>query len=194
VQLTFQGDLVSDLLFEVQEKVGALPLLQFTLDQLFQRRSGNQLTLHSYREIGGVKGALAKQAETTYAALPSEEHRSLARVLFLRLIDPGMTEHDTTRRRAALSEFSLVPATQTRLLAETIEAFTTARLLTSNTIAGVPTVEVSHEALIREWARLSDWLHEAREDIRFQQSLSEDVAEWEQRDKPSDRLYRGYQF
>ena len=194
VQLTFQGDLVSDLLFEVQGRVGALPLLQFTLDQLFQRRSGHQLTLQSYREIGGIKGALAKQAETTYAALPSEEHRRLARVLFLRLIDPGMTEHDTTRRRAAFSEFLLVPATQTRLLAETIEAFTAARLLTSNTIAGVPTVEVSHEALIREWARLSGWLREAREDIRFQQSFSEDVAEWEQRDRPRDRLYRGSQL
>ncbi len=194
VQLTFQDDLVSDLLFEVQGKVGALPLLQFTLDQLFQMRSGHQLTLQSYREIGGVKGALAKQAETTYAALPSEEHRRLARVLFLRLIDPGMTEHDITRRRATFSEFLLVPDTQTRLLAETIEAFTTARLLTSNTIAGVPTVEVSHEALIREWARLSDLLSEAREDIRFQHSFSEDVAEWEQRDKPRDRLYRGSQL
>jgi transcriptional regulator with XRE-family HTH domain len=194
VQLTFQGDLVSDLLFEVQGMVGALPLLQFTLDQLFQRRSGHQLTLQSYREIGGVKGALAKQAETTYAALPSEEHRRLARVLFLRLIDPGMTEHDTTRRRAALSEFSLVSTTQTRLTAETIEAFTASRLLTSNTIAGIPSLEVSHEALIREWARLFDWLSESREDIRFQQSLSEDVAEWEQRDKPRDRLYRGSQL
>src|SRR6266536_3107347 len=194
VQLSFQGDLVSDLLFDVQGKVGALPLLEFTLDQLFQRRSGNQLTIQSYHEIGGVKGALAKQAETTYATLPSEEHRRLARVLFLRLIDPGMTEHDTTRRRATFSEFLLVPATQTRLLAETIEAFTTARLLTSNTIAGAPTVEISHEALIREWARLSDWLSEAREDIRFQQSLSVDVAEWAQRDRPRDRLYRGSQL
>ena len=90
VQLTFQGDLVSDLLFEVQGRVGALPLLQFTLNQLFQRRSGHQLILQSYREIGGIKGALAKQAETTYAALPSEEHRRLACVLFLRLIDPQL--------------------------------------------------------------------------------------------------------
>ena len=194
VQLTFQGDLVSDLLFEVQGMVGALPLLQFTLDQLFQKRSGHQLTLQSYSEIGGIKGALAKHAETTYAALPSEEHRRLARVLFLRLIDPGMTEHDITRRRAALSEFSLISATQTRKMVETIEAFTASRLLTSNTIAGIPSLEVSHEALIREWARLFDWLREAREDIRFQQSLSEDVAEWEQRDKPRDRLYRGTQL
>ncbi len=60
VQLTFEGDLVGDLLFEVQGQVGALPLLQFTLDQLFQQRSGHLLTLKAYQEIGGVKGALAK--------------------------------------------------------------------------------------------------------------------------------------
>ena len=88
VQLTFEGNLVGDLLFEVQGQVGALPLLQFTLDQLFQRRSGRQLTLSAYREIGGVKGALTKQAEETYATLPSDEHRKLARALFVRLIDP----------------------------------------------------------------------------------------------------------
>jgi hypothetical protein len=107
VRLTFEGDLVGDLLFEVQNQVGALPLLQFTLDQLFQHRNGCQLTLFAYRELGGVKGALKKQAEKTYTALPSEEHRKLARALFMRLIDPGITEQDTTRRRAALSELSL---------------------------------------------------------------------------------------
>src|SRR5207245_10250548 len=112
-RLTFEGDLVGDLLFEVQGQVGALPLLQFTLDQLFQRRSGSQLTLSAYRELGGVKGALTRQAEETYAALPSDEHRKLARALFVRLIDPGASEQDTTRRRAAFSEFSLPEVGQT---------------------------------------------------------------------------------
>ena len=101
VQLTFEGDLVGDLLFEMQGQAEALPLLEFTLDQLFQRRHGHQLTLEAYQEIGGVKGALVKQAESTYTSLPSEEHRRLARTLFLRLIEPGATEQDTTRRRAA---------------------------------------------------------------------------------------------
>ena len=109
VQLTFEGNLVGDLLFETQGQVGALPLLQFTLDQLFQRRREHQLTLQAYHEMGGVKGALAKHAESTYAALPSEEHRRLARALFLRLIEPGATEQNTTRRRAAFSEL-LLPA------------------------------------------------------------------------------------
>ena len=84
VQLTFEGNLVGDLLFEMQGQAGALPLLQFSLEQLFERRSDHHLTLSAYHEIGGVRGAVAKHAETTYISLPSEEHRKLARVLFLR--------------------------------------------------------------------------------------------------------------
>jgi Novel STAND NTPase 1/TIR domain/Trypsin-like peptidase domain len=194
VRLTFEGDLVGDLLFEVQGQVGALPLLQFTLDQLFQRRSGRQLTLSAYRELGGVKGALAKQAEKTYTELPSDEHRKLACALFVRLIDPGASEQDTTRRRAALSEFSLEDAIQTRLLQEVADSFIKNRLLTTNEIAGTTTIEVSHEALIREWPRLAGWLKEAREDIPLQQAVSTDVEEWERRGKPKDRLYRGTQL
>jgi hypothetical protein len=194
VQLTFEGDLVGDLLFEVQGQAGALPLLQFTLDQLFQRRSGRLLTLRAYQEIGGVKGALAKHAEAIYAALPTEEHRQLARVLFLRLIDPGQTEQDTTRRRAALSELTLPDPTQTKILRETVDAFIAARLLTANTVAGIPTVEFNHDALIREWARLAKWLLTNRSDILLQQAISEDAAMWIRRGKPTDRLYRGTQL
>ena len=194
VQLTFEGNLVGDLLFEVQGQVGALPLLQFTLDLLFERRKDHQLTLQAYQEIGGVKGALAKHAEATYAALPSDEHRKLARSLFLRLIDPGLTEQDTTRRRAALTELTLPTPKETEMLHSVATAFLDARLLTTNEIAGTPTIEVSHEALIREWSRLADWLWEARDDIHLQQALSKDVTEWERRGKPRDRLYRGSQL
>jgi serine/threonine protein kinase len=194
VRLNFEGSLVGDLLFDVQGQIGALPLLQFTLDLLFERRRDNLLTLQAYQEIGGVKGALAKHAEATYAALPSDEHRRLARSLFLRLIDPGLTEQDTTRRRAALTELTLSTPKETEMLQSVASAFLDARLLTTNEVVGTPTIEVSHEALIREWSRLADWLWEAREDIHLQQALSKDVAEWERRDKPRDRLYRGSQL
>jgi hypothetical protein len=89
VQLTFEEGLVGDLLFDVQGRVGALPLLQFTLDQLFQHREARLLTLHAYHQIGGVKGALAQHVESTYQSLPTENHQRLARALFLRLIDLG---------------------------------------------------------------------------------------------------------
>jgi len=194
VQITFEGNLIGDLLFEMQGQVGVLPLLQFTLEQLFQRRSGHRLTLQAYREIGGVKGALSQHAEKTYATLPSEEHRRLARALFVRLIDPGATEQDTTRRRAALSEFTLADATQTRLMRETIDSFIAARLVTTNEVAETTTIEVSHEAVIREWKRLAEWMREARQDIPLQQTISQDTTEWEQRKKAADRLYRGSQL
>ena len=194
VQLTFEGDLVGDLLFEIRGQTGALPLLQFTLDQLFQRRSGHQLTLQSYREIGGVKGALSQHAEETYQALPSDEYRQMARDIFLRLIEPGTTEQDTTRRRAPRSEFERAGPMQTQQMQETLEAFIRARLLTTNQTSGKTTIEVSHEALIREWKRLAEWLRGARDDILFQQSLSEDVMEWEQRKRPRGWLYRGVQL
>jgi transcriptional regulator with XRE-family HTH domain len=194
VHLTFEGDLVGDLLFEMQGQAEALPLLEFTLDQLFQRRCDHQLTREAYEEIGGVKGALVRQAESTYASLPSEEHRRLARVMFLRLIEPGVTEQDTTRRRAARSELILADTKDTALLGEVSEAFLRARLLTSNTVTGTAVLEVSHEALIREWPRLAGWLHEAREDILLQQTISEDATSWQARGKPGDRLYRGSQL
>ncbi len=194
VQLTFEGDLVSDLLFDVQEQVGALPLLQFTLDQLFQRRCEHQILLKTYHEMGGVKGAVARHAEATYASLPSEEHRKMTRVLFLRLIEPGATMQETTRRRIARSELLLSNPKETVIIDEVTRAFTSARLLTTNTTSAGATVEVSHEAVIREWARLSNWLDEAREDVHRQHTISEDAAEWARYGKPRDRLYRGSQL
>ncbi len=191
VQLTFEGDLVGDLLFDVRDQDASLPLLQFTLEQLFMRRKGRLLTLQAYREIGGVKGALVKHAEDTYADLPSEEHQKLAQTLFMRLINAGETQQDATRRRALLAEFDLPDARLTQLLQETREAFIVARLLTTNEVAGAITVEVSHEALIREWPRCTTWIKEARENFPFQQALSKDVAQWEQLGKPKEHLYRG---
>ncbi len=190
VQVTFESDLVNRLLFDVQGQVGALPLLQFTLDQLFQRRSGRQLTLSAYHELGGVKGALTRQAEETYAALPSDEHRELVQVLFWRLIDLGETEQDVTRRRAALAEFSLADATRTHLLRETAAIFIVARLLTTNEVAGTTTIELSHEAVIREWRRLADWIREAREDLHLLTEIREDAAAWRRSGQSPDRLYR----
>jgi hypothetical protein len=88
----------------------------------------------------------------------------------------------------------VVDQEETARLAKVTNAFTNARLLTTNTVGGVPTVEVSHEALIQAWIRLQDWLHEARDDIRLQQAISDDTAEWNQHGQPVDRLYRGSQL
>jgi serine/threonine protein kinase/type II secretory pathway predicted ATPase ExeA len=194
VQLTFEGNLVGDLLFETQGQAGVLPLLEFTLDQLFQQRQGRNLTLSAYQEMGGVKGALVTHAEAIYAKLTSEEYRHLAQALFLRLVDPGFSEQDITRRRAVLTELVLSNARQTKQLQEVADFFVAARLLTTSEVAGNRTIEVSHEALLREWPRLINWMRGRREDLQLQQVISHDVSEWEQRGKSKDRLYRGSQL
>jgi Novel STAND NTPase 1 len=112
----------------------------------------------------------------------------------LRLIEPGATEQDTTRRRAAHTELELSDPKETVILEEVSEAFVRARLVTSTSMAGTAALEVSHEALIREWPRLANWLQGAREDIRLQQTISEDATSWQEKGKSSDRLYRGPQL
>jgi len=197
VGLSFDEDLVGDLLFDLRGQAGALPLLQFTLDQLFARRQDRRLTGAAYRALGGVRGALARHAETTYGGLAGEDQRLLARALFLRLIDPGLTEQDTTRRRAPMTELVLPDPARTQRLRAVADAFIAARLLVAARGAGEAggsqdtTVEVSHEALIREWDRLGAWLHEARDDIRRQQVISADATAWERHDQSADHLYRG---
>jgi GAF domain-containing protein len=191
VGLTFDEGLVTEIVFAVREEVAALPLLQFTLDQLYEKRNERILTFKSYKGIGGVQGALAQHAEATFNNLPSEKHKMLARDLFLRLIEPGATEQDATRRRATSNELTLVNDEDTTLMRETANDFIDARLLVSNKSGNERTIEVSHETLIREWQRLSRWLYEKREDLRTLKSLSETVALWKSRNQPVDMLYRG---
>lgn len=191
VNLQFDDGLVGDLIFEVYGQSGALPLLQFTLDQLFRRRDVNRLTLDAYHEMNGVKGALAEHAEGIYQNRLMGWQRKFAKHLFLRLIEPGETELGTTRRRAEMSEFIDPDPEYAEELRTTINLFVNERLLTISNVRDIQILEVSHEALIREWTRLADWLHEKREDVIFHNRLSNDTKEWLKQGQSPDRLYRG---
>ncbi len=193
-QLIFDDGLVPELVFEVRDQPGGLPLLQFTLEQLFQRREGRHLTRAAYDAIGGLRGALAQHAEETYQALPDDETRKMARAVFLRLVEVGAGDQDTTRRRATLDSLTPTDPIQADRVNAVVDAFVTARLFITGQDSEGTTVEVSHEALLREWQRFKDWLRVARDDIAIQQSISADVGDWQQRDEPDDRLYRGSQL
>jgi len=191
--LTFDEGLAADLVFEVREQPGSLPLLQFALDQLYKGRTDRHLTRSAYGAIGGVRGALAKHAEAVYAGLPSDADRTLARALFLRLIEPGATEQDTVRRRAERAELTLADSSQTERLRTVADTFVDERLLVTNRTGDVETLEVAHEALIREWERLGSWLHEAREDVLLQKKISADTLSWVKDNRQADygALYSG---
>jgi len=195
---------------DVTDQPGSLPLMQYALTELFERRQGNTMTREAYQEIGGVTGALGRRAEELYGGL-NEDEREAARQLFMRLVTLGEGVEDT-RRRVLRSELLTIineqqPAVNTQQstgtgqqltinnspLAIVIDSFGAARLLTFDhdpaTRGG--TVEVAHEALLREWVRYRSWLDESRDDIRRQRLLAVAAAQWADAGEDASYLLRG---
>jgi hypothetical protein len=97
VGLFLEDGLAATIVRDLGDQPGILPLLQYTLTELFERREGRTLTLSAYQEIGGVRGALARRAEDLYGELDPAE-KEAARHLFLRLVTLGEGFEDTRRR------------------------------------------------------------------------------------------------
>jgi WD40 repeat protein/serine/threonine protein kinase/DNA-binding XRE family transcriptional regulator len=155
---------------------GALPLLQHTLSELFQRREGRVLTCSAYAELGGVSGALAAGAETIYAQL-APAAQATSRQIMLRLVTLGLGVPDT-RRRARRRE--LVAAVGAEELDQVCTAFGAARLLTfdRDPASREATVEVAHEALLHAWPRLREWIAADREALLTARRLDQAATEW----------------
>jgi WD40 repeat protein/serine/threonine protein kinase len=203
----FEIDLVPFIIDEVSEQPGALPLLQYTLTELFEQRQERLLTRSAYEEIGGVLGALGRRAEEMFLQLDSVGQEA-ARQLFMRLVTLGQNT-ENTRRRVLRSELtalaSMSPAEKTPVGAPSqspqnvakiemvIDAYGRYRLLTfdRDPVTREPTVEVAHEALFREWLRLRRWLDEYREDILLGHRLEAAAAEWVTSGREEAFLLRG---
>ncbi len=97
VDVSLEPGLVAAMLADVAEEPGALPLMEYALTELFERRDGRTLFLEAYRQIGGVSGALGRRAEELYADL-DDDGQEAARQLFLRLVALGEGTEDTRRR------------------------------------------------------------------------------------------------
>ncbi|MCC7445912.1 MAG: protein kinase [Anaerolineae bacterium] len=177
VGVMLEPGLVDAIMTDVGEQPGALPLLQYALTELFERRKSRLLTLDVYRATGGVLGALARRADELYNEL-DEAGQQAVRQIFLRLVTPGEGTEDT-RRRATLPELTSVMGSKP-VIQSVIDTFGKYRLLTfdRDPQTRIPTVEVAHEALIRTWERLRGWLAESREDLRMQRRLAASVIEW----------------
>ena len=178
VGLKLEKGLVSTIIREAGNQPGTLPLLQYALSELFEKREGRTLTNKAYREIGGVLGALGRSAESIFKNL-NEAEQSAARQLFLRLVTLGEGTEDTRRRvlREELEGLTMDHGPWSMVM----DRFGKARLLTfdHDPITRGATIEVAHEALLREWARLRNWLTESRADVRSQRQLAHAAQEWE---------------
>ena len=188
--LTVDSALVPQMAADVAEQPGALPLVQYALTELYDRRRDGRLTLEAYREIGGVGGALAASAEHLYATR-NPNGREAVRQLFLRLVTLGEGSADT-RRRVPLSELSALEV-DASAMESAIDAYGRHRLLTFDRDPSTrePTVEVAHEALLGAWERLSGWIDQAREDVRMHRRLSNAASEWESSARESSFLLAG---
>ena len=190
VGLKLEKGLVSTIIREAGNQPGALPLLQYALSELFEKREGRVLTNKAYREIGGVLGALGRSAETIYSNL-DEAAQSMVRQLFLRLVTLGEGMEDT-RRRALREELESVTTVNGQWSA-VIDIFGKARLLSfdHDPITRGPTIEVAHEALLREWTRLREWLNESRADVRIQRQLAVAANDWQSSKQDASFLLSG---
>jgi WD40 repeat protein/DNA-binding SARP family transcriptional activator len=177
--LEVEDRLADVLVEELADEPGSLPLLSTTLLELWQARDGRVLRLHDYRAMGGVRSGVARIAEAAYRRLSGSERR-VARDLLLRLADVG--EGAPERRLIPLAEIEAITGAQ-RVLA----ALTEARLLT----VGAGTVELSHEALLREWPRYRAWLEEDRVGRQLHAHLRVAAREWDARGRDAGDLYRG---
>ncbi len=186
-----QEGLVEIILDDIGDEPGALPLLSHALLETWKRRRGRVMTLSGYTEAGGVRGAIAHTAEMVFQQRLTPQQRPIARMIFTRLAEIGQDALDT-RRRAPFSEL-ITRSTDENTIQAVLSILTDARLVTTGTVepGDVKVVEVAHEALIREWPTLRNWLNENRQSLLIQRQITEAASEWEKLERDPGALYRG---
>ncbi|MEM7015744.1 MAG: hypothetical protein AAF512_00225, partial [Pseudomonadota bacterium] len=177
--------LTDSILTDLGDEPGNLPLLEFALAELWTRQQDHQLSHQAYQDIGGVKRALAKHADTIYAEFDPTEQQRL-RDIFIQLVRPGEGVEDTrqvaTRAQVREDNWTLV-----KQLAD-------ARLVVTGNQNEQDTVEVVHEALIRHWQPLKEWMDTDRDFRRWQNSLRQAIQSWQVSGQDEGGLLRGAQL
>ncbi|MDJ0665357.1 MAG: BTAD domain-containing putative transcriptional regulator, partial [Acidimicrobiia bacterium] len=193
VRVGFEPALVAQLVADVVDRPGALPLMQFTLTELFDNRTSATIPPADYEAVGGVSGALVARADGLLAGL-SPTAGEAVRQVFLRLVTLGEGAEDT-RRRVLEAELCQLDV-ESRDLDQILQVFGRHRLLSfdRDPVTRGPTVEISHEALLSQWKRLRSWVDEARDDVRNQRRLAQALGEWVSADRADDYLLRGGQL
>ncbi len=187
---------------------GLLPLLSYTLEQLWYRQTLNWLRLDSYNDLGGVRQTLENLAEETYKGLSETEQR-IANQIFIKLTQLGertdvkdlqqgqylQNKIPDTRRQIRMD--ALVSSGESEeLVKQVVQKLADARLIvTSDPLPkkGV-VIDVAHEALIRYWGRLRELLKKSREAIRTERKIETAAQEWRDRGKDRDYLLQGKQL
>jgi len=170
-----------------------LPLLEFALTGLWERREEGYLTHAAYQAIGGVTGGLTQWADGVLFRLDGEQRR-LARQVLTDLVHLGDENRNIpdSRRRRTLDDLCRHEG-EREAVHQVVRLLADARLLVTgrDLSTGQGMVELIHDALLREWGQLRGWLQEDRRFLAWRQTLEERIREWEDRGKDKDLLLRG---
>lgn len=185
--LEFEKDPDSDerlddtLLQATLDQPDVLPLLQHTLQMLYERRSeGDHLCFDAYREIGGLEGALAHHAERVFADLPAETQAGLDALLSRIVV--MQPENDR------VSAMRISRKTLDRPVIQLAEAFVRARLFVAENENSNAHYRVTHEALLRRWPRAVDWITENRRILIARTHLQKSADRWDKEGRRDDQL------
>ncbi|CAD5954898.1 putative WD repeat-containing protein all2124 [Planktothrix rubescens] len=191
----FEGGLVERILNDVDKEPGNLPLLEFALTELWKKRTRKQLTHNAYEEIGEVSGALTRYADEKYSKLSEQEQQQVRRI-FVQLVRPGEGTLDT-RRVATRAELNETNWSLVKELADARLVVTNRTIISQDNsqqqinIQEQETVEVVHEALIRNWGQLREWMNTDREFRTWQEKLRGEMRQWQEMKKDRGTLLRG---
>ena len=173
------------------EDPGALPLLQFALDEIYKRSNAAEtglLTFAAYRELGGIHGAIRTRAEE---ALTEVGNRLTGRLdktytaVFSQLVGVNqVTEHSVVRRYAYLDRITADADCKTL-----VEALIAARLfMTDIDDENRPVVTLAHEALLKHWPRLQHWIEDNRDFLRVRSRVATAAARWREESREAAYL------
>lgn len=179
--------LVNEMLDILMRTASALPLLQFTASRLWDGRDQERriLTEASYRQFGGVEGALASHANSVISAMTGPE-KKWAKTLLLRLVTPEHTRAIVTRRELTEIGGNAVSEVE-RVLGRLVDA----RLVMVEGTGNDSTVELIHESLVEKWPLLNQWLEQEKDEARFLERLRTAAKEWESSGRSNGLLWRG---
>ncbi|MBW4604441.1 MAG: CHAT domain-containing protein [Calothrix sp. FI2-JRJ7] len=182
--VTLESGLTERILGAVGSQAGDLPLLEFALTQLWEKQTDTRLTHAAYDEIGGIEAALARYAEQVYSKLNLEEQEQ-ARRIFVQLVLPGVGTEDARylAKRAEVGEKNW----------DLVMHLASSRLIVTgrDDATKKETVEIVHEALIREWERLRQWIKQDREFRIWLSELRATMQQWEKNNQDESELLRG---
>ncbi len=188
--------LVDELINEVVQMPGALPLLSFTLSELYLKYLGDRtrdnraLTKKDYEELGRVFGSITKRANEEYERLVGENpaYEKTVRWVMLRMI--SLQGGELARRQVLKSELVYPFQEQSDHVKTVIERFSQARLIVAGSNPqGEPYVEPAHDALMQGWDKLLEWIKQEQENLALQQRLTPAANDWLNQERPESYLW-----